>query len=341
MIRVLVVDDSPVMRHILFEALSGQPDIQVIGYARDGKEAVYLAERLRPDLITMDLVMPEMNGVEATYQIMARFPVPILIMSSAVNKPTDQLAFDAIAAGALSIVIKPKAGSEFQTIQDELLTKIRLMSQVKVVKRRAREEKRQKAPLFLPTTPSFRVRIVAIGSSTGGPAALNAIFSNLPPRFPVPIVVVQHMTHGFLAGMVRWLSANSANLVKMGQNGEMLRPGNIYVAPENAHMGVTIEGKIALDDGPPVEGARPSINRLFEMVAASYGPMALALLLTGMGSDGVSGLSRVKSMGGRTMAQDESTSVVFGMPQQAIQAGIVDRVVRLDDIPRALVDALA
>ena len=341
MIKVLIVDDSQVMRHILFEALSGQPDIQVIGYARDGKEAVYLAERLRPDLITMDLVMPEMNGVDATREIMAKYPVPILIMSSAVSKPTDQMAFDAIAAGALSVLFKPKAGSEFRSIRDELLTKIRLMSQVKVVRRRSRDEKRPKTPLFLPSTPNYRVRIVAIGSSTGGPAALNTIFSNLPARFPVPIVVVQHMTHGFLAGMVRWLSANSASPVQMGQNGDLLRPGHIYVAPEDAHMGVTIDGKIVLDDGPPVEGAKPSINRLFEMVASSYGPMALALLLTGMGNDGVSGLSRVKSMGGRTMAQDESTSVVFGMPQQAIQAGVVDRVLRLDDIPRALVDALA
>jgi len=339
MIRVLIVDDSPVVRHLLIEILSHQPDLQVVGYARDGKEALYLAERLKPDLIVMDILMPEVNGVEATQVIMETCPTPILVMSGAIQTRADQLAFDAIQAGALSIVIKPKVGEDYEAIKDELLTKIRLMSQVRVTRRRSAAMRMTPAILH-PAAVSYKIRITAIGSSTGGPAALRSIFSRLPSRYPVPIAVVQHMTPGFIGGMAEWLSVTSPNPVKLAEHAEPLRPGTIYIAPEGFHMGVTADGKICLEEGAEVEGARPSINRLFATVADSYGPMGLGVLLTGMGNDGVDGLSRIKTMGGKTIAQDESTSVVFGMPQQAIQAGAVDRVLRIEEIPQALVDYL-
>jgi two-component system chemotaxis response regulator CheB len=194
---------------------------------------------------------------------------------------------------------------------------------------------------WAPAASTYCVRLIAIGSSTGGPGALNIIFSQLPAKFPVPIVVAQHMTPGFIGGMAEWLAVSSANPVKVAENGELLRSGNVYIAPDGVHMGVGHDGKIVLQEGPEIDGARPSVNHLLTTVADCYGPMAIAVLLTGMGSDGVAGLSRIKSMGGRTIVQDESTSVVFGMPQQAIQVGAADRVLRLDEIPGALVEALA
>ncbi len=339
-IRVLVVDDSLVVRQLLTEALSGEPDIQIVGFARDGNEGVLLAERLKPDVITMDIMMPGLNGVEATRRIMEKSPTAIVVMSSAPQSSTDRLAFDAMQAGALAIILKPKIGSEFSSIKNEILTRIRLMSQVKVVKREARASRRVERPIQLPAAPSYKIRLIAIGSSTGGPAALQTIFSHLPARVPVPVIVAQHMTPGFMSGMVEWLASSSTNPLKLAEHGELMRPGYIYIAPEGFHTGVTIDGKIALEEGPEIDGARPSVNHLFSSVADAYGPMALALLLTGMGSDGVRGLARIKAMGGKAFAQDQSTSVVFGMPQQAIQEGVVDKVLRLDEMAGAVMASL-
>lgn len=341
MIRVLIVDDSLVSRQLLTEALASESDIQIVGYARDGKEGVMLAEKLRPDIITMDIMMPEMSGVEATRRIMKSAPTPVVVMSSAMESHSDRLAFEAMQAGALGILLKPKIGSDYDQLKNQIVTKIRLMSQVKVERRQERAARGAVKQLAVPGSPSYRIRVVAIGSSTGGPAALNTIFSRLPERFPVPIVVAQHMTPGFISGMVDWLSTGSANPIRVAHEGELMRAGAIYVAPDGVHTGVTTDGKIALHEGPEIDGARPSINHLFTTVSEAYGPMALAVLLTGMGSDGVRGLARIKAMGGKAYAQDQSTSVVFGMPQQAIQEGIVDRVLRLDEMPEAVLEALA
>ena len=257
MIKILIVDDSSVVRRILIEVFSHETDIQVVGYARDGKEALYLAEKLKPDIITMDIMMPEMNGVDATRKIMETWPTPILIMSSAIQSHADKLAFDAIQAGALSIAIKPKVGEDYESIKAALLTKVRLMSGLKVTRRKT--VTRLPTPISLHTmaAASYRVRIVAIGSSTGGPGALHAIFTRLPARFPVPIVVAQHMTPGFIGGMAEWLSVSSPNPIKVAEHGELLHAGTIYIAAESVHTGVTSDGRVGLKEGAEIEGARP------------------------------------------------------------------------------------
>lgn len=341
MIRVLIVDDSETARQIMTEALSGEDDIRIVGYARDGAESVSLAEKLTPEVVIMDILMPGMSGLDAIREIMKRAPARILVMSNAAETRTDRVGSDAIQAGALGIMLKPRAGPDFAAMKRDILSRIRLVSQVAIPRASGRGQRNGTRAQSEPqAAPAYKVRLIAIGSSAGGPGALREIFSRLPARFHVPVIVAQHQASGFMSGMAEWLAGSSPNPVRVAEDGETMRSGTIYISPDSVHTGVTIDGKIQLQAGPEIDGARPSINHLFTKVAESYGPMALALLLTGMGSDGVRGLSRVKAMGGRVFVQDQSTSLVFGMPSQAIREGIVDRVLKLDEIPEALIKAL-
>lgn len=340
MIRVMVVEDSPTARALMVEILQSDPDINVVAEATHGGEAVELSSKLRPDLITMDIHMPIMDGFTATKHIMARSPTPIIIVSSSTSGPDVEHSLNAIQAGALMVLPKPDnpASARFDYRRNELLTMAKAMASVKVVRRWTT------AP---PPPPQARVkpaagnvRIVAIAASTGGPAALHRIFTSLPRDFRVPIVVVQHITAGFIGGLADWLRASCPLDVTVGEHGEELKAGHVYLAPDTRHLGVTSTGRVAISDEAPRNGFRPSGDYLFQSVAAAYGSSVAGVVLTGMGSDGVDGLRAVKAAGGHVLAQDEASSIVYGMPKEAVAAGVVDSVLNLDDLAPRLVQLL-
>lgn len=339
MIRVVVAEDSPTARELLIEILESDPEFRVVGQAADGAEAVEVITRLRPDLVTMDAHMPVMDGFEATSRIMVQVPTPILMVSSAAVGREVEYSLNAIRAGALMVVSKPEdpLSLRFDGSRSEFLTMAKAMASVKVVRRLSGRTDRAPAPSRT-AAATGAVRLVAIAASTGGPAALQRILAALPAEFPAPIVVVQHMAAGFVGGLGEWLDASCPLRVAVAQHGEPLRGGTALLAPDLRQLGVSRDGRVVVADAPPVRGIRPSGTYLFESAAESYGSGLLALVLTGMGNDGVEGLQAVKAAGGRVVAQDEATSVVFGMPREAIAAGLANFVLGLDGISAKLVE---
>ena len=351
MIRVLVAEDSATARALLVSLLSAEPDIVVVGEARMGVEAVRMAEALAPDLITMDVQMPELDGIEATKQIMTRTPRPILVVSSAAD--TDiELSLEATRSGALMVIAKPKGvhSPAHESDRRQLVSMVRALAHVKVVRRHGSVAPLAKfggpTPAAFPALESIARRpgqafeVLAIAASTGGPAALQQILAKLPHDFPLPILIVQHIAHGFTAGLAHWLSGNSAIRVKLAELGEDARAGVAYVAPDDRHIGIRRDAtgrlRIQLDNAAPVGTFRPSASYMFDSCAAVAGRGVLSLILTGMGDDGVEGLRAVRRHGGYVLAQDEASSVIYGMPREAQLAGVVDRVVSLDEVPRRL-----
>ncbi|MEX2182618.1 MAG: chemotaxis-specific protein-glutamate methyltransferase CheB [Gemmatimonadaceae bacterium] len=336
MIRVVVAEDSLTVRELLVEILDSDPEITVVGQAKNGAEAVELAARLKPDLITMDVHMPIMDGYEATKEIMVQAPIPIIIVSSSANSEGMGLSFNALRAGALLVVPKPDNphSALFDGQRAEFLTMAKAMSQVKVVRRWASRTPAVVVPPVVPSrrSPGSRVRVVAIAASTGGPAALQRILSGLPGDFSLPILVVQHIATGFVEGLATWLGSSCNLRVKVAESGEPLRGRTVLIAPDDRHLEVSREARVALTDAPPVGGFRPSGTHLFDSVAQVYGASAAAVIATGMGSDGVEGLRAIRKMGGYVLAQDEATSVVYGMPREAVAAGVVDSVLPIDAI---------
>lgn len=338
MIRVLVAEDSATARALLVHILRSDPEIQVVGEAHDGVEAVALTQRLHPDLVTMDVHMPRMNGLEATKEIMITAPTPILIVTGSTRAREVSASMDTLRVGALNVLVKPPGpeSPQFATASQNLIAMVKAMSHVKVV----RHWRRAAPPRSEPPRPAqpagARVRVVAVATSTGGPAALQRVLSGLPGDFSVPILVVQHITPGFIAGLAIWLSTISPLRVKVAQNGEVPAPRTVYLAPDEFHLGVAEKGCLRLSKAPPVGGFRPSGTFLFEAVARAFGPSAVALILTGMGDDGVRGLRAIRQAGGRVVAQDEKTSVVFGMPGAAIAEGLAHIVLPIDAIPSHL-----
>jgi two-component system, chemotaxis family, protein-glutamate methylesterase/glutaminase len=335
MIRVVLAEDSSTVQELLVQLLESAPDIRVIGRGRTGDEAVDLAVRLRPDLVLMDVHMPGMDGLGATKEIMVRAPVPIILVSSSASREEVPLSFDAIRAGALMVIPKPDnpGAPTFNGRRDHLLAMIRAMASVKVVRRWGPRQRTRRPP----GPPLRRGTVVGIAASTGGPAALYRLLEGLPGDFPAPILVVQHLALGFAPGLAAWLNGGSPLAVGIAQAGEPLRPRTVYLAPDHRHLAVDAEGRVVLRDSPPVGGHRPSADCLFESLAAAFGPGTMAVVLTGMGRDGVEGLRAVRDAGGRVLAQDEASSVVFGMPRAAIEAGIATEVVPLDDLAAWLV----
>jgi two-component system chemotaxis response regulator CheB len=341
MIRVLVAEDSAVTREYLVYLLEQDPTLKVVGTARDGMDAVEQAVQLRPDVILMDVHMPRLNGFEATRLIMERVPTPIVIVSASFSGDEEALTFEALRAGAITMVEKP-VGPD-QPGQSESAEKIaetvRLMSEVKVVRRWPRRPR-----AFLPAAvvaPRERaVRVVAIGASTGGPAALAEILEGLPGDLPFPVLVVQHTAHGFTEGLVDWLTHGTRLAVKLARSDEPALPGTVFVAPERLQMGITKSGRIRLVQEPAEDNFCPSAGHLFESVAEAFGPAAVGILLTGMGRDGAKGLLRLRERGAVTIAQDEETSVVFGMPGEAVRIGAAQHVLPPDRIAE-LVRSLA
>ena len=356
MIRVLVAEDSPTARALIVSMLSAEKDISIIGEAKTGIEAVAMAERLGPDLVTMDVHMPEMDGLEATKQIMVRAPCPIIIVSSTARSDEVVLSLEATRAGALMVLPKPEgpASPGFAADSRQLVSMVRAMSQVKVVRRHGAAMGAMTSRLNTPAsrpqserpTPSLRldaaVRLVAIGASTGGPAALRTIFSDLPAEFAVPILVVQHIANGFTHGLAQWLDGDTRLRVKVAEPGERLEAGSVYIAPDDRHLGCQLDStgalRAALHNVAPVGAFRPSASFLFQSVAETIGAGTLAVILTGMGDDGVAGLRVVKSRGGRIIAQDEASSVIYGMPREAARAGVVDAVLGINTVARRLVE---
>jgi two-component system, chemotaxis family, protein-glutamate methylesterase/glutaminase len=327
MIRVLVVEDSPTARDFLVQILRSDPAIEVVGTAETGEEALEAVERTRPDIITMDVHMPRMNGFDATRRIMETHPTPIVMVSGTTDFTDTAKAFRAIEAGALAALQKPSGMGYPHHEQgiSELIRTVKVMSEVKVVRRWPGYRPTEIAPktsfgkeIRLPTPQH---RIIAIGASTGGPPVIQTILGGLPRGFPLPLLIVQHIAAGFTQGFVDWLAQSSSLPVHIPAHGQPVLPGQAYVAPDGAHMAVDADGRIQLRSDEPENGLRPSVSRLFRSVAKEYGQSAVGVLLSGMGKDGAWELKLMKEQGAVTIAQDENTSVVHGMPGEAIRLG--------------------
>ena len=342
MIKVLVVEDSPVVREFLVHVLSSDAEMEVIGTACDGAEALEAVERLKPDVITMDLHMPRMDGFEATRRIMETHPVPIVIVSGSSTAKEVATAFHAVEAGALAVVRRPAGMGhpEHEATVAELVKIVKLMSEVKVVKRWARPRREAEMPRVSPPVELERlaaeIRVVAIGASTGGPLALQTILSELPRDFSVPVLIVQHIAPGFTLGFAEWLAQTCDLPVRVATQGERILPGHVYIAPQEVQMKVEKEGTLWLTADAPENGLRPSVAYLFRSIASVYGPEAVGVLLTGMGKDGAQELKRMKEAGAVTIAQDKESSVVHGMPGEAISLEAATYVLSLNQLPAVL-----
>lgn len=324
MINVLVVDDSPVTREFLVHILESDPGLQVIETANDGQHAIEAVERVRPDVITMDIHMPKLDGLQATRRIMETHPTPIVIVSGSTDPQDVATTFRAMEAGALAVLGRP-AGighPDHEATARELVQTVKLMSEVKVVRRWPRVQR--EIPVPGPTEPVVGwapagVKVIAIGASTGGPPVLQTILAGLPKDFPAPVLIVQHLAAGFMQGFVGWLAQSSGLPVHIATHGESMLPGHVYVAPDDFQMKVEHGGRIVLARDEPENGLRPSVSCLFRSLAEVYGDQAVAGLLTGMGRDGAEELKLLRDKGAVTFAQDKESSVVHGMPGEAIK----------------------
>lgn len=328
MIRVLIAEDSVTIRELLVTVLRADPEIEIVGTVKNGRDAIQQVKRLRPDVVTMDVNMPELDGFEATKRIMIETPTPIVIISASVDVRDVKISMNALCAGALALLEKPPGmdSPHFKEAIAHLISTVKAMAGVKVIRHWPMRAVPQRSPRAANTPPSAQVRGIAVAASTGGPAALARILGDLPAQFPVPILIVQHITGGFVDGLASWLNTACALKVQVAKNGDPLAPSTVYLAGDGAHMGVSPNSRIKLDDARPINGFRPSATYLFESVGKVFGPSAVAVILTGMGQDGVEGLRAVRTTGGRVVAQDESSSIVFGMPGAAIAQGLVDNV---------------
>ena len=379
-IRVLIVDDSAFMRKVLLSILSADPQIEVVGEARDGRDGVAKAEQLKPDVITMDINMPHMDGLQATEAIMSQNPRPIVIVSSESREGAD-VTLKALELGAIDFVAKPSGGIDLDmnTVRDELVRKIRMSSKVRVVRTAVRTKLGQEIANSAPRTepmsdlvgrvqnsstaaapmapaslnpprpvpqvgnssgsmpafgsrPASKFPIVVLAASTGGPATLMKFVPSFPKGFQGAVVLVQHMPANFTAQFATQLQEVCGMRVKEAEGGEMLQQGTFYVCPGSHHLRISPAGRVLLDDGPRINAYKPCADVTLETAAQFAGPMSIAAILTGMGNDGAKGAHAVKQYGGFVIAQDEATSVIFGMPAEAIKLGAVDQVQPIENI---------
>ena len=328
-LKVLVVEDSRTVRHMLVSLINQTADMLVVGEASDGSEALDQVTKLGPDVILMDVVMPKMDGLEATRQIMQTRPTPIVLISATLGSSETELAFKAIKAGALTVLPKPSASNTPQEISS-LLSTVRGMAGVRVIHHWDSSQPYRTLPLA--PVGKNKPRIVAIASSTGGPAALSEIIWHLPDNFRLPIVIVQHITADFVPSLVGWLNHVSKNPVQIARHGEPVLPGVIYVAPGDNHLFLSKKQTFVVGPSPKVMPFMPSADIMLESVAQSYGSQAIGIVLTGMGDDGAHGLYAMRRAGAITVAQDEATSVVFGMPGEAIRLGAAHHILPLPKI---------
>jgi two-component system chemotaxis response regulator CheB len=336
MIRVLIVDDSAVVRALLRDALESDPDIRVVAEAVNGLEAVEQAKAVSPDLITMDVTMPEMDGLDATAEIMAKHPTPILVFTASLDRSQTEMSFQAVQRGALDVMLKPAIDSEagFESIRRELIDRVRMLSRIRVISHlRAPQRKTRR---LSPQRLTERKRVVVMGASLGGPNTVLHVLQHLPPNFPAPILLVQHITPGFTDGLAAWLTRESPIPVQVARQGDAVEPGRVLLAPGDVHMGIR-GGLIHLTDGDPINNCRPAIDVLFGTAAEQYKESLISVVLTGMGNDGAAGSQHVKRCRGTTIAQDRDTCVVYGMPRAAVDLGVVDHVLPITEVPKHLV----
>lgn len=343
-IRVLVVDDSLTVRKHLVETLGADPEIEVVGEAADGKAGIELCEKLRPDVVTLDMMMPVMTGLTATEYIMAYVPTPILIISASTNRGEVFRTYDALSAGAVDALDKPDADAMTDRWEREMIARVKLVAKIKVIthpRARLGGERTRAAGASVAEAmakPAQEIDCVAIGASTGGPGAVLEILRSLPADFPAPILLVIHIGKPFGLAMAEWLDGLSPLRVKVAADGEPLpgygQPG-VIMAPHEQHLTID-RGRLRLDSGPERHCCRPSVDVLFESVAREIGPGAVGCLLTGMGRDGAQGLLAMRRQGAITIAQDETTSVIFGMPGEAVRLGAARHVLPIQEVAPTL-----
>jgi two-component system, chemotaxis family, protein-glutamate methylesterase/glutaminase len=350
-IRVLVVDDSQVERELLSYLLNADPRLQVAGTAADGEQAIRAAQRLRPDVILMDIHLPKLNGFAATRRIMETCPTRIVMVTTVATPAEVAASFDTLGAGALTVLAKPPGPghARHRAAADELLRTVKLMAEMPVVRRWARTPLPVGTPALamptaaaIPATPAVgpaplpQVRLVALGASTGGPLVLQTILSLLPRDFRVPVAIVQHIPIGFAAGFIEWLQRTSGYPVRVPYHGEAMLAGTAYFAPDDTHMLVRANGTIALSRAAVEHGMRPAVSTLFRSVVTEYGPHAAGVLLTGMGRDGALELLQMRQAGAVTLVQDRETAAVYGMPGEALRLDAASYVVSPPEIAATL-----
>jgi len=351
--RVLVVDDSAFMRKVLENIFNADDQLQVVGHAKDGREAITLSESLKPDVITMDLNMPHMDGLEATAHIMTNNPRPIVIVSSE-SKEGAASTLKSLELGAIDFVAKPGGGIDLdmQSVKEDLLRKVRVAAKVRVVRTASRlanaVQASPKNPALRPaasqapppssiTSDNLRFPIVVLAASTGGPATVMRLAPGFTRDFPAAVIVVQHMPASFTSQYALQLAEFTGIRVKEAESNDTVQPGTLYVCPGAQHLRVSPTGRFQLDATTGrIEGYLPNMDVTMESVAAFAGSMSIGVVLTGMGSDGARGARAIKQAGGLVIAQDEATCVIFGMPAEAIKAGIVDQTLGIDDIYPAI-----
>lgn len=346
-IRVLIADDSAVMRTALSRMLDASPQIRVCGTARNGQEVLEKTKLLQPDVITLDVEMPILNGVEALKRIMSECPRPVIMVSSATCAGAE-VTLEALAAGAFDYLSKENfhPGMEGFRMGADLIQKIQAASHSRLARERAALQT-PLPPSLLPVTMPHRSgvvpRIVVLGTSTGGPPALQELLPELPGDLPVSMIVIQHMPPGFTAPLAKRLDGLSRVKVCEAQHGEELAPGTVYIAPAGQHTTVVQEGSrvlIHLTDTPSGTQHKPSVDVAMLSVAELFGPFAMGIILTGMGSDGLEGMTAIHQAGGLTIGQDEASSVVYGMPRACAEHGVLDRVVPLQNVPAHILQAI-
>jgi len=349
-VQVLVVDDSALMRRLISDLLESDPRIEVMDTARDGYEAVEKVAGLHPDVVTMDIEMPRMSGLDALARIMIQCPTPV-IMLTGLSDPS--LAIEALERGAVDFFVKPSGtiSVDIYKIRQDLIEKVKLATLVNLrqIAPQVKPSARPRSPQSwgergkVPSRPSGG-RAVVVGASAGGPRTLGHLLGRLPARLPAPVLVVQHMPSGFTHAFAERLNQHSSLAVKEAEEGDVVLPGQAYVAPGGHHMLVEKRSGrkiIRLDQSPRVKGLRPSADVTMSSVAEAYGAGSIGVILTGMGSDGTEGCRVIKEQGGITIAQDKATSVIYGMPRAAVKSGCVDKVLPLDEIPEEIVRILA
>ncbi len=346
-IRVLLVDDSTFMRRVLQEIISHDPQLEVIGQAKDGLEAVAMADSLKPDVITMDLNMPRMDGLQATEHIMSQNPRPIVVVSSE-SREGAASTLCALELGAIDFVPKPTSGVDLDMkfVSEELNRKLKVAAKVRVVRTAARMKPHHgelRRPTVYPSvmretgaSAGHHFPIVVLAASTGGPATIMRLAPGFASDFPAAVLIVQHMPPAFSSQYAVQLADVTDLEVKEAEANEALRPGVIFVCPGSHHLRVTSQGRISLDDGPRIGGYRPCADVAMESAANFAGPMTIGIILTGMGNDGSRGAQSIKTAGGFVLAQDEASAVIFGMPAEAIKTGAVDQILPLDQLCAAI-----
>jgi two-component system, chemotaxis family, protein-glutamate methylesterase/glutaminase len=338
-IRVLIAEDSPTVRGRLVDVLGADPDLDVVGEAENGKQAIEMCRALRPDVVTMDMMMPVMTGLAATEYIMAYCATPILIVSSSTNRRDLFKSYDALAAGAVDILEKPTGHEPEGQWEAKLISTVKLVSRIKVISHpRARLQPLTPHPSVESKEPgkAGRFRFVAMGASTGGPAAVLQILKGLDASFALPILLVIHIGRIFSMGLAEWLDSQSPLRVAYAEDGDPLPDrGRIVLAPPDRHL-VVERNRLRLTAGPERHSCRPSVDVLFESAARDWGDRTIGCLLTGMGKDGAEGLLQMRQAGGWTMAQNQETSVVYGMPGEAAKRGAARQILPLPEIAPAL-----